>query len=622
MKRSRFQAPRIIRDFAAVVRALREIQESLDGISARRAELAINLKSFNLSAGTFQRASAPSGGMQARLPKASGENLGESIVLHLEGMLGILSIFAAPGDTVNGLTRADFTDDGVVVLWSNGVDAWSGVAQLPENSPGAAGAQGPKGDQGEKGEQGDTGDRGQPGPQGIQGERGLPGDKGEQGDPGDPGPPGVQGGQGPQGLQGPPGPDFAYDQGEPIHQNVSTAQLVKENATLMSLSSISGNQGTVDISALECGGTLGIATPAGAWQIEGFTSTPEKPQGFWFRIVTSNTNFVGTLLNEDTTPAADLRIRCVQDRHMSGVALTAIVTRTPVITGGNSRWFAVGTPGKLVGSDGTNNNTLDLNEGGNVSLTCGATTASMTLAAGSGAVNLTCSAGQHVIASVGGVGGTFRSTSGLTAQGTSGGSSTYTKQSGEIEYRGDNSRTPSRPAYSDDAGNSWTAPCAICAGLTSRTTVNNSTSPNTLATYTVPADMPAGTTFRFSATVEGHRGATATAMGTTLEFRVAGTARVSATASLNTTNGFTGLLTIEGYFTLLAAPGAAAAVSATGTAMQTLTSATAAVAMSTPNAALTQATNATFTIDIRAFNSVAVASAGFTTQNARIERIA
>lgn len=137
MKRSKFQAPRVLSDFAGVVRALREVQESLDSISQGRAELRMNLRSFNLVAGNFQRASAPAAGMQARLPKASGENLGEAVTLHLEDMLGQLDVFAAPGDTVNGLELASYTEDGVVVLWSNGVNAWSSVAQLPTNSPAA-----------------------------------------------------------------------------------------------------------------------------------------------------------------------------------------------------------------------------------------------------------------------------------------------------------------------------------------------------------------------------------------------------------------------------------------------------------------------------------------------------
>lgn len=136
-KRSRFQAPRVLSDFAGVLRALREVQESLDSVSSSRAELRMNLRSFNLTAGNFQRASAPAAGMQARLPKASGENLGDAVTLHLEGMLGQLDVFAAPGDTVNGQGLASYTEDGVVVLWSNGVNAWSSVAQVPTNSPAA-----------------------------------------------------------------------------------------------------------------------------------------------------------------------------------------------------------------------------------------------------------------------------------------------------------------------------------------------------------------------------------------------------------------------------------------------------------------------------------------------------
>lgn len=135
-RRSRFQAPRTLSDWVAVVRAFREVQESLDAISQGRAELRVNLQSFNLTAGNFHRASAPAAGMQARLPKATGENLGEKVTLHLEGMLGVLTVFAAPGDTVNGAASAAFDTDGVVELTSNGVNAWSSVAQLPVGGAG------------------------------------------------------------------------------------------------------------------------------------------------------------------------------------------------------------------------------------------------------------------------------------------------------------------------------------------------------------------------------------------------------------------------------------------------------------------------------------------------------
>src|SRR5688572_26387696 len=138
MARSRFQAPRVLQSFEDVQRALREVQESLDAATASRAQLRLNTGDFALVAGAFQRVSAGTAGLTARLPTASGNNLSEPIILHLENMQGELTVFAAPGQTVNGQDTATFSEDGVIVLWSNGVDCWSGINQLPAESPGGA----------------------------------------------------------------------------------------------------------------------------------------------------------------------------------------------------------------------------------------------------------------------------------------------------------------------------------------------------------------------------------------------------------------------------------------------------------------------------------------------------
>jgi hypothetical protein len=138
-QRSRFQAPRVIQDFATVQRALREVQEALDDATRSRAMLKVYTSDFTLVAGGFHRVSAgPGRDVKARLPAASGSNLSEPVTLHLESMQGTLTVFAAPGQTVNGGLTATFDVDGVVVLWSNGVNAWTGVAQLPAESPGGA----------------------------------------------------------------------------------------------------------------------------------------------------------------------------------------------------------------------------------------------------------------------------------------------------------------------------------------------------------------------------------------------------------------------------------------------------------------------------------------------------
>lgn len=135
-KRSKFQAPRVVRDFETVQRALREIQESLDASTLSRAQLKVNLQDFALVAGSFHRASVQSAsGMKARLPAATGENLSDPIIIHLENMMGDLTVYAAPGQTVNGEATATFSVDGIIIFWSNGVDSWSGIAQVPAESP-------------------------------------------------------------------------------------------------------------------------------------------------------------------------------------------------------------------------------------------------------------------------------------------------------------------------------------------------------------------------------------------------------------------------------------------------------------------------------------------------------
>jgi hypothetical protein len=137
MARSKFQAPRTVTSFEQVQTALRQVQESLDQATGSRAELKLNTRNFALVAGNFHRASARADGLQARLPAASGDNLSEPVILHLENMLGELVVFAAPGQTVNGAATATFDTDGVIIFWSNGVNTWSGVAQLPSESPAA-----------------------------------------------------------------------------------------------------------------------------------------------------------------------------------------------------------------------------------------------------------------------------------------------------------------------------------------------------------------------------------------------------------------------------------------------------------------------------------------------------
>lgn len=129
--------------------------------------------------------------------------------------------------------------------------------------------------------------------------------------------------------------------GDSLAYSGETLNYVGTNSLLV-LSGISGNQGTVDISSLVCGGTVTVSGPVADWQIEGFTSTPVKPDGFWFFFTVANTSFLGTLFNEDGTPAVTDRIRCTNNTDFTAQAIQAVVHRTPLSgIGGSSRWFAV-----------------------------------------------------------------------------------------------------------------------------------------------------------------------------------------------------------------------------------------------------------------------------------------
>jgi hypothetical protein len=105
------------------------------------------------------------------------------------------------------------------------------------------------------------------------------------------------------------------------------------------LTGITGNQGTVDISTLSCGGHVFISGPTGNWQIEAFST---KPAGFWFNLAASNAAFTGTLFNEDATPTAALRLRCngfADAAVLNG--MQAMIFRNGDATGGLNRWSCV-----------------------------------------------------------------------------------------------------------------------------------------------------------------------------------------------------------------------------------------------------------------------------------------
>ncbi len=112
------------------------------------------------------------------------------------------------------------------------------------------------------------------------------------------------------------------------------------STSLLRLTGVTGNLGTIDISTLECGGSLCIVAAAGNYQIEGFTSTPPKPEGFHFTLTASNTAVIATIFNEDSTASAADRIRCPNSEDFIGTNLQATVHAAPAdgLPGGTNRW--------------------------------------------------------------------------------------------------------------------------------------------------------------------------------------------------------------------------------------------------------------------------------------------
>jgi hypothetical protein len=109
------------------------------------------------------------------------------------------------------------------------------------------------------------------------------------------------------------------------------------------LSAITGNQGTIDISTLDCGGTVRVNAASSAFSIEGFTA---KPVGFWFNFVTQDEPSDDcTLLNEDLTATAANRLQLpnAEDIQCTPLAGTFVYC-------GESRWRWLGSNPNLCGT--------------------------------------------------------------------------------------------------------------------------------------------------------------------------------------------------------------------------------------------------------------------------------
>lgn len=132
-------------------------------------------------------------------------------------------------------------------------------------------------------------------------------------------------------------------------------------------SAVAGDLGTVDISTLACGGSVNLQATAD-WTIRGFTS---RNEGFWFFLSCNNTNFIGTLTDDDGTVATlTNRMRLTNETDWYGNAVQALVyyanTRWRIVvtgpnTGNVQRFTTAGLSSNLVLAPGTR--TLEVDTG-------------------------------------------------------------------------------------------------------------------------------------------------------------------------------------------------------------------------------------------------------------------
>lgn len=338
---SRYVAPKRLDNLEDVRKALQMIQEQFDanGISRARAQLVTT--STTLVSGEFVRLSPRQGALlYAKLPKATAENIGERIEISIERPVGTVRVSAERPDTVAGLTVANFTVAGLIILESNGVDQWVMINQIATNSPGqVTGPQGLQGVPGADGLQGEPGEQGYPGQTGAAGAAGTPGTTGadgRQGPPGQtfdydqaepaiiPGPAGAAGAAGAngatgaagaQGREGPPGADLIYPDAEPMQLGLCTAQVPVVTAASPGVLNVAGVGPHNDL-ALPAG-TTAIRFTSGA-TLTGIDSTG-LPNGYSVDLFTSGGTAILTVTNNDVLSIAGNRIVTPGDEDYAAI---------------------------------------------------------------------------------------------------------------------------------------------------------------------------------------------------------------------------------------------------------------------------------------------------------------
>lgn len=158
-----------------------------------------------------------------------------------------------------------------------------------------------------------------------------------------------------------------------------TAALIGSSSEV-TIASATGNLGTINIAALECGGSVRVTSASSGYSIEGFTA---KTNGFWFyfEAAQGTTNHC-TLFDEDATATAADRLQ---------LPLSEDITQAGEIRGifyyRNSRWNFCGNDPKRIGTS-----------------TLGVVVSSTQVSVTSGASDVNISAGGNANVSASGLG--------------------------------------------------------------------------------------------------------------------------------------------------------------------------------------------------------------------------
>lgn len=587
--------------------------------------------------GEFLNIEAPAAGLIVILPQATAALRNARVTLNTRNANPVKVVCI--GGTVNGSSFVTNDSAGTFEAVCNGYDGWSLPGYVTPSGSGLlgrTGLMGPPGFDGIDGAEsfipGPVGLTGKPGCQGPPGFDGLDGaDSFVPGPAGVAGAAGAAGATGPEGRQGPPGEmgpegQESFVPGPPG----PTGKFVPTSDTVI-LSGISGAQGVVDISGLECGGRVGIQAPVGNWSIEGFTA---REEGFWFIVTVASTDFLGTITNSTT---AGTGIRCpgftdfTCERQMQGVAMYGSF-------GSNTQWlFVPGAGGPLCfGDPATMPTAGDIRKGSDDELELNAalgiraiatgangillsTTASVAASA-SGAVTLDATstsrfavgAGADIdmrqerlqVEGVGGSGGSIVNVQEVAAS--------PTVDAGYVGF-GARDLAPSQARITDDVNADWDVNMFGCAVATNIPSVTAGTGSVTAVTFSVPGNtLRVGTTYVIDAIGNFSRGATATALNITFSLNFGGTIyQTSGAIAANTAAG-TYFFHVKAFFTCLS-------IGAAGTfigQMQIINNLPAAVTLaqatstsvSTAAAGTTKNTTAAQTLSLTAAMSAAVAS--------------